>query len=148
MGTLWLRQFQNVKNCQVSCCYVVAVHGRGTQFAACWQLKVPLGCAPGCFAEYQELLTILPKPPPGYASPLSRLFFVKCCENKSDIVCIVGCSVSEAQITESIFQICSKVNSSNQSVCYEQKQHPLFPPSPRCRQSTMHLVSPPSSALR
>ncbi len=36
------------------------------------KLKVPLGCAPGYFAEYQGLLTILPKPPPEHTNPLSR----------------------------------------------------------------------------
>jgi len=40
-----------------------------------WQLKVPLGYAPSCFAEYQAILTILPKPPPECTHPLSRLFF-------------------------------------------------------------------------
>ena len=38
MGTLWRRPFQNVKNCQVSCCYVVAVSGRATLSAS--------GCPP------------------------------------------------------------------------------------------------------
>ena len=39
------------------------------------KLSVPLGCAPSCFAEYQAILTILPKPPPECTHPLSRLFF-------------------------------------------------------------------------
>jgi len=37
---------------------------------------VPLGCAPGCPAEYQAILNILPKPPPECTHPLSRLLFV------------------------------------------------------------------------
>jgi hypothetical protein len=44
---------------------------------------VPLGCAPGCFAEYQEILTILPKPQPGRANFLSRLFFVNATKTSS-----------------------------------------------------------------
>ena len=32
--------------------------------------------APSCFAEYQAILNILPKPPPECTHPLSRLFFV------------------------------------------------------------------------
>ena len=31
---------------------------------------------PGCSAEYEGLLSILPEPPPGEAHPLSRLLFV------------------------------------------------------------------------
>ncbi len=40
------------------------------------QLSVPLGCAPDFTAEGKELLNLLPKPPPGRADSLSRLFFV------------------------------------------------------------------------
>ena len=43
--------------------------------AARRKLSVPLGCAPSCFAEYQAILNILPKPPPECTHPLSRLFF-------------------------------------------------------------------------
>ncbi len=44
--------------------------------AARRKLSVPLGCAPGCFAEYQAILNILPKPPPECTHPLSWLLFV------------------------------------------------------------------------
>ena len=40
------------------------------------KLSVPLGCAPSCFAEYQAILNILPKPPPECTHPLSWLLFV------------------------------------------------------------------------
>ncbi len=43
--------------------------------ASCRKLKVPLGCAPSFPAGRQRLLTILPKPPPERANPLSRLSF-------------------------------------------------------------------------
>ena len=39
------------------------------------KLSVPLGCAPASCAGCQSLLSILPKPQPGRANPLSRLFF-------------------------------------------------------------------------
>ena len=44
--------------------------------AARRKLSVPLGCASGCFAEYQAILNILPKPPPECTHPLSWLLFV------------------------------------------------------------------------
>ena len=50
--------------------------------AARRKLKVPLGCAPGYFAGYQGLLTILPKPPPGRGYPISRLLFVRVTNTK------------------------------------------------------------------
>ena len=58
-GTLWLRTVAPP-------CPLPAVRRK---------LSVPLGCAPGCFAEYQAILNILPKPPPECTHPLSRLFF-------------------------------------------------------------------------
>jgi len=75
----------------------LAVDGRATKFAACWQLKVPLGCAPGFSAECQGLLTILPKPQPKYAYPLSRLVFVNATKN---------CTQISAHFSDSVLFLC------------------------------------------
>jgi len=40
------------------------------------QLKVALGCAPGYFAEYLGILSILELTPPGEAHPLSQRPFL------------------------------------------------------------------------
>ncbi len=88
------------------------------------KLQVALGCAPGFSAEYQGLLTILPKPPPGRVHPLSWLFLACVTkigsswfilyENSWDCVilyyCMVGfvrCSVS---VTANISFVCFTVN--------------------------------------
>jgi len=41
-----------------------------------------------CFGKFLQERT-----PPGEAHPLSRLLFVKCYENKLDMVCFVRCSI-------------------------------------------------------